>query len=376
MESFLDSLEARPDVWERIRDTAKPVVLYGTGDGADKLLSVLSRIGVSPAAFFASDEFARGQRFRGERVLSRTEMEERFADPMILIAFGSNRPEVLRRFSDLCSRYETLAPDLPVAGETVFDRSFLNARRDAFAEAYSLLEDAESRRIFRAVLTYKVSGDPRVLLDAVSDPGEVRSGLIRPEQIRVAADLGAYTGDTVRELLDESPSLEQVYAMEPDAKSFAKLRAYAQGETRAQILPFPFAAWSRREELPFFRDGSRGSAIRSRKESPKRARAVTVQAVPPDEILSDSAPDWIKYDVEGAEAEALRGTAETIRRWRPRLQLAMYHRTEDLFSLPLLVRSLFPFYRLFLRRFPSVPAWELQLYAVPEAESSDRQRIR
>ncbi|MBQ4291005.1 MAG: FkbM family methyltransferase [Clostridia bacterium] len=376
MDDFLTALENRAGVWERIRNTKKPVVLYGTGDGADKLLRVLETNGITPSAFFASDEFVRGKRFHGEPVLSFSETIERYPDPMILIVFGSNRPEVLKRFSDLSKNYETLAPDLPVAGDTLFDREFLTANRNHFLEADSLFSDEESHRIFRSVLRYKFTGEVRELFEAVSDPDSVRSELICPDRIHIAADLGAYTGDTIRELMNDAPSLKQVFAMEPDAKSFAKLSAFAQGQNRIQILCFPFAAWSGGGTLPFFQDGSRGSAVETGERKHKGTEPVSVQACPPDELLAGSVPDWIKYDVEGAEAEAVRGTAETIRSNHPRLQVAMYHRTEDLFALPLLIRSLFPFYRLFLRRFASVPAWELQLYAVPEESLKSDHRIK
>ena len=66
---------------------------------------------------------------------------------------------------------------------------------------------------------------------------------------------------------------------------------------------------------------------------------------------------------EGAEREALRGAAQTIARWQPRLNVACYHRNEDLFGLPLLVHTLNPAYRLYLRHHPYVPAWDVNLYA-------------
>ena len=45
-------------------------------------------------------------------------------------------------------------------------------------------------------------------------------------------------------------------------------------------------------------------------------------------------------DVEGAEREALWGACQTIARYNPRLMVALYHRNEDLFELPLLVHKL------------------------------------
>ena len=78
--------------------------------------------------------------------------------------------------------------------------------------------------------------------------------------------------------------------------------------------------------------------------------------------------DFIKYDVEGAERDALLGSRSLIRQDSPRLLVSVYHRSADLWELPLLVRSLYPGASLYLRRMDGVPAWDIELYAVPDEE--------
>ena len=46
--------------------------------------------------------------------------------------------------------------------------------------------------------------------------------------------------------------------------------------------------------------------------------------------------------------------------------ISLYHRNEDIFELPLLVKRINPRYRLFIRHLPYIPAWETNLYAVCE----------
>ena len=74
--------------------------------------------------------------------------------------------------------------------------------------------------------------------------------------------------------------------------------------------------------------------------------------------------DYIKYDVEGAEEEGLLGAANTIMESRPDMLISAYHRSTDLFALPLLLKNLNPDYKLHLRRFPYIPAWDLNLICV------------
>ena len=75
-------------------------------------------------------------------------------------------------------------------------------------------------------------------------------------------------------------------------------------------------------------------------------------------------PTLLKLDVEGAEQEALQGSRETILRCRPKIILSAYHRSDDLFRLPLYLHSLNPDYRFYLRHHPYVPAWETNFYVV------------
>lgn len=72
--------------------------------------------------------------------------------------------------------------------------------------------------------------------------------------------------------------------------------------------------------------------------------------------------DFIKMDIEGAEASALRGAARTIAGDRPRLAISAYHRDDDLWELPRLIRELRPDYR-FAFGHHSPIHWESVLYA-------------
>jgi len=58
--------------------------------------------------------------------------------------------------------------------------------------------------------------------------------------------------------------------------------------------------------------------------------------------------DMIKADVEGYEAEVIRGSEQTIREHSPKLAFSIYHRTSDLIDLPLQVNKL-GIYDLFIR---------------------------
>jgi FkbM family methyltransferase len=72
--------------------------------------------------------------------------------------------------------------------------------------------------------------------------------------------------------------------------------------------------------------------------------------------------DFLKMDIEGSELGALQGGEQSLKRWRPRLAISLYHRPEDLFSIPLWLGSLECGYRFFLNHH-SIHQEETVLYA-------------
>lgn len=72
--------------------------------------------------------------------------------------------------------------------------------------------------------------------------------------------------------------------------------------------------------------------------------------------------DFLKMDIEGSELGALQGGELSLRRWRPRLAISLYHRPEDFFSIPLWLNSLDCGYRFFLDHY-TIHHEETVLYA-------------
>ena len=154
--------------------------------------------------------------------------------------------------------------------------------------------------------------------------------------------------------------------MEPDARNFRKLKTYAESETRAEVIPVHAGAWSESTTLYFDASGNRNASFgenRSETLADRPVKLTEIQVDTLDRVLDGERVDYVKYDVEGSEKEALLGSKETLAAYKPTLLVSLYHRNEDLFALPLLIHREYPAYRAFyLRRFAGVPAWDLNLY--------------
>ncbi len=351
----------RADLWSYLASSEKSIVMYGMGNGADKILAVCERYGIAVSDFFASDGFVRGHSFHGKRVLSYSEAKEKYgADGMIvLLSFGSSLPSVLELICKVADECELYAPDVPVCGDTLFTLPFFEENRHKIEAAYELLSDDTSREIYKSVILYKLTGKISYLFAAETEKAESYR-LLGAADFESAVDLGAYNGDTVRELLQISPNIKRIYALEPDARTYKKLSAFCEGfNGSTELIPVNAAAWSAREQLSFGAEGNRNSGLFAPQATAKTA---DVAAVSVDLLLGEGERiDYIKYDVEGAEKQALEGSRCTVSKYAPALLISAYHRSEDIFELPLLIHELCPSYKLYYRRYPYIPAWDLNL---------------
>ncbi len=360
---------AFPDLWEYLRHTNKHVVMYGMGNGADKILAVAEAKGIAIEDFFASDGFVRGHSFHGKRVLSYTEAKEKYGtdNMIVLLSFASSLPEVMQNILRIAAECELYAPDVPVFGDNLFDAAFYADHKENFDQARALLADQESVRVFDHIISYKLTGDLKYLTAIENDPDESFGTILPSHTFRTAIDLGAYNGDSARALSAYAPGLKTLYALEPDARNHRKLCAYAEQESRFTVLPLQAAAWSCDTTLYFDASGNRNAGAAQNTSSvllPRAGKVTEVQARSVDSVLDGKACDYIKFDVEGSEAKALEGCRRTVAACKPCLLVSCYHRSEDLFALPLLVHGLCPEYRLYLRRFRYFPAWDINLYAI------------
>lgn len=357
----LPEYPCRADVWDILAAERRPIVVYGMGNGADKLINRFKKYGIEIADFFASDGFVRGHLFHGKRVKSFSEIKAEYESFVIVLSFASNRPEVIDMLAEIDREYDMYVPDMPVVGEEYFDREFYNAHYAEIREASEMLSDECSRALFCAVVNYRLSGKLSYILDACSEKGELYSLISSAGNIRTAVDAGAYNGDTVREAVEYFKNIKKIYAIEPDPKNFKKLTRLADALPEGMLLPINAAVYSKSGSGEMNVSGNRNSSLSSSSFEHK-VEAVSLLRI--DEGVTE-AVDYIKYDVEGAELDALVGSEGLIEKYRPALLVSLYHRSRDLFSLPLYLKNRYAGYDFYLRRLRSIPAWELDLIMLP-----------
>lgn len=352
---MFDFLTAESSVWAYLKACEKPIVLYGMGNGADKVLAAFDRFGIRAAGVTASDGFVRGQTFHGFTVTRMETFEQTLGDFVVALCFASQLPEVMTAIKAVAARHPLVVPPVPAFGNVLFDSSFIAANAENMRAAYHLLADECSRRVFRSVVRFYHTGDISLLDAVTTGKEEAFRELLQLTGNEVYLDLGAYNGDTIDEFLHYTEgSYCSIIALEPNGKNFAKLTAHCGTLSRTELLQL--GAWRENTVLTFNNKAGRNSAVAgSGTETP-------VTAV--DSLPGSTKVTYIKSDVEGADMPVLEGMRETLRQRQPKLNLAAYHRFEDLFLLPLAIKQINPGYRIYLRHHPYIPAWDTNLYCL------------
>ncbi len=338
----------------RLLQAGKPIVLYGMGDGGDRVLSFLQENGLAASGVFASDEFVRGQTFRGFPVLTYAQAKERFGDMIVLLAFGTHLPEVLSRIEQIASEQELYCPDFPVAGEQLFTAEFYEEKLPRFDAVYARLADAQSRLVFDNTIRYKLTGDISYLRSCETTAEEAYENILMLQPGESLADLGAYRGDTAADFVRFCPSYASMDLFEPDAYTFRHLLENSKNYVNCNC--WNLATSDHTGSLPFSSRGGRNSA------AGKAETFVACDGV--DHVLAGRPATFFNIDVEGHERQAIAGAAETIRRCDSKILIAAYHRSEDFFAIPEQVLSIVPDKKIYLRHFPQLPAWDTNFYFV------------
>lgn len=335
--------------WEKIKESGKPVVVYGMGNGADKVIDELERLDIPVIGVTASDDFVRGQYFRGFKVKRLSEFD---GDFIVAIGFASCIPKVMNHIYSLSSDYRVLVPCVPVFGNEIFNREFVETNAKKINAAYNLF-DEESKRIYAGCVNFMFGGELEVLKSVTTDKSEVFENILKLDSNESYLDLGAYRGDTVEEFLHYCGSkYEEIIALEPDRRTFKKLCDYLSNIPASTAIQK--AAYRESGTVLFNSKAGRQSAVGDKGEK--------IETVTVDELYRDKKVSYIKMDVEGAEDAALDGAVSTLKTHKPKLNIALYHRSGDIFNIPLKIAQINSEYSFRLRRHPYIPCWDMNLY--------------
>ena len=185
---------------------------------------------------------------------------------------------------------------------------------------------------------------------------------LKPVENEIYLDCGVLDGSTIETFVNfTNGQYSRIYGYEPDKTSFERTLNYLQSKCFKRVNMINMGVWNETALLSFTEKGDGGSHI-----SDDGVFKIPVTTI--DESIDGEGGGivtFIKMDIEGAELNALRGAAKTIRRCKPRLAICIYHKPEDILEIPMYINSLVPEYRFYLRHH-AISKSETVLYAINE----------
>lgn len=156
----------------------------------------------------------------------------------------------------------------------------------------------------------------------------------------VVIDCGAHIGGFTRLALQAGARL--VVAVEPEPANLRAFRRNFDQELKSsRVMLIPKGVWETAGKLSLHLSttGDSHSVIFAQKGPGDEVIEVTTLDLLAGELGLDRI-DFIKMDIEGSEANALRGARQVLERWKPRMAVSSYHVRGDPAALSALVWSM------------------------------------
>lgn len=362
---LIDKITERENEFVKVLDALtgeKQIFVYGAGAFGSCVASQLEKRGLK-YKFMVDKQFCDGS----ENVFS---LEEAFGAVSenekvnVIIARSNYKPADLELFKDKIDRtfyYDVGCGNFFVESEYL-TYGYVTEHLPRLEEVYGKLQDDKSKQTLAAFINQRISLKLGFVEKVRShDPQYFEKEIINLGNDEVFVDCGAFNGDTaadfIRELKERGiDSYNSIISFEPDEENFKVMRerglpnhkCIMKGASdKAQTIKFSTSSFSSGKMNGFADDNGEAS----------------IETDSIDNVLNGGKATFIKMDIEGSELAALHGAEKTIKKYKPKLAICIYHKREDLFKIPLYILSLAPDYKLYMRSYSNA-TFELVLYAI------------
>ncbi|WP_336202369.1 FkbM family methyltransferase [Pseudomonas guariconensis] len=350
----------------------KPFILFGAGNLGKKALKVLQGMGLHPLAFIDNNPKLWGSEILGLQVYGPAQYVEQHPGELPGLIATIWCGEATDRMQDRLGPLQALGFErIALFGHLAwrYPQSFLPhysldlpekvvAKADEIRQAYALLGDEASRRLFVDHVQWRLFLDYDLLPPASPRAIYFDAAFCNERADEVVYDIGAFNGDSVEGYLNSGRPFSQIHSFEPSSANYAALCAtLARLDGRERFYAHAMAVGDSRGEI--FIEASGGPAARVGSGS-ERVEVTTLD----DLAKAIAEPTFIKIDIEGFEPQCLAGGQRLISERHPVIAVCVYHEQEHLWSILLQLHGYYPGYHFSLG--PHLAeGWDLVLYAVP-----------
>lgn len=271
---------------------------------------------------------------------------------------------------DCCKKYNIKAfcdNNKGICGQNIDGIQILTVE-DAIKDSNSIIVVASrlyGSEMYEQLKRMNVEPD-RILVPILGFP-EIQCGwqyfdLFKPMNREVFIDAGTYDGGTIIDFYKWINGMDGIcYGMEPVDNLYIIANKKILAYKNANI--YKCAAWNKNEDILMTLDVKATGEIWGGNRV-SEAGNVIIKGIKIDDIVSqnNNGVTMIKMDIEGSELKALEGAANSIKKYKPRLAISVYHKPEDVLVIADYILSLVEDYKLYFRHYTG-DANETVLYA-------------
>jgi len=173
---------------------------------------------------------------------------------------------------------------------------------------------------------------------------------------------GAFHGETAIWFADKVGERGKIYAFEADPDNFKTLQDNITMNDMNEIISCQnYGFWNEDKNIYIKKNIIENAASCTEDKNEKSINGIKIDTFVCRNNIQQI--DFIQLDIEGAELRALEGAVETLKRFKPKLAISVYHKKQDIYEIPIFIKTIVPEYKLYLSH-KSVSWYETTLFAV------------
>lgn len=334
------------------------IYIYGGGYNGRWVVDQFMLRGYKPIALI-DDKQGLPTSYRDIKICNSKQIETNKEDILVvsfLIHNDDHRIKILERCREIGFGDERVYFFIDVFMAEYYNRNLISSNVKNIEYVYDLLSDEKSKLVYNKFFSAiaELDGNAFVKPDICEQYFDFE--IVDRDRIKNFIDCGAFIGDTLEKLIDQC-DVGHYIGFEPDLSNYRILSERIR-KTSIPGIAFPCGT-GEASKIAFFMeiDGNSASGKLSDQGAP-------IMLVSLDDCLINYDVDYIKMDIEGAEYDTILGAEQILKTVQPALAVCVYHRTDDMWRIPLKIHEINDKYRFYLRSY-NLYGRETVLYCLP-----------
>lgn len=351
------------------------IVLYGAGSAGIAFLKYLNDINVQPKYFADGKAEKCGEYCQGIEIISPEEIINRCgSNTLVIVTINTDGKRYCKSFEEAlrigghtgvhrrlreagCTnvvdytyfrRCHKLFHGDPYNLPSCSDVENMLLNKEKVSMVYEWLEDDLSKETYEKIVKFRLIDDSIEVPTLSQENQYFEPGIYLPDDKAAFVDCGAFNGISMQTFLKiNGNKFEHYYGFEPDKYNFQMLKHYVSGlpdELKNKADIYESAVYDKcGKDMLYSLDGPGSFMADIGNEE--------VETVTIDKVLNKNKATYIKMNIEGSELKALKGAENTVKEFKPMLAVAGYHKTWDLWEVPIIIKTFREDYKINLRSY-------------------------